>query len=452
MFAAAGALAALAALPFVSGTYPVGPGEVQIRARPSFPGATVVALPPLGAVEARTHLAPLRLTLSPASVDIPDLGRLLRRRPDAKTLQAGLEKDRNRGLLRFGLWLLVVGTLAGAAAFAVLRGGRKQAAAAVFGGAIVPVVLYAAALAGFDPEAFREPILTGALSRAPQLVGPVEQLQERFEIFREEISELGSAAFSIYEFVSDQSAVPDDAIRILHISDLHLNPVGYDVARRVAEEFHVVAVFDTGDLTAEGTEIEAGFANRIREFGVPYVFVRGNHDSLTTERAVRSQPNAVVLEGTSVQIEGLTIFGVGDPLFTPDKSVERTTDDQREAKEAFADEVPKMLNGADVAPDVVLVHDRQIAGKIFGEVPLVLSGHGHRWYAGWHEETLVLQAGSTGGAGIQTFADGSKDPISLQVLYFDRVSKRLIAYDRVEFVGPKQEFSLTRSLVEGEAA
>lgn len=447
-FAAAAAAAALGILPVASPAgYTIGPGDVRVEAGPARTGRTVIAIPPFGTVEAHTHAAPLRLTLSPATVDVPDLERLLARQPSTRTFVAGLQRERDRALLQFGLRLLAVGGGAGILAFLVLRGRRlSEAAASVVAGALVPVVLYGWALAGFDPTAFRAPRLTGALIRAPALVGPVEQLADRFEAFRKQLDVVGAASFSIYRFLGEQSVVPPDAIRILHLSDLHLNPVGYDVALQVARQFQVAAVVDTGDVTAQGTDVEASFVGRIGEFGVPYLFVRGNHDSAVTQGTVRIQPGAIVLDGDTAEVEGLTFFGVGDPIFTPGGDF--TVGQQREAKERFAPEVLAMVSELPSPPDVVLIHDRLIARDLPGRVPLVLSGHGHRWFAAENEGTLILGVGSTGAAGLQSFTPESGEPIALQVLYFERGSRRLVAYDRIEVTGPRQQFFLERTIVE----
>ena len=55
---------------------------------------------------------------------------------------------------------------------------------------------------------------------------------------------------------------------------------------------------------------------------MPYVFVRGNHDSRLTQAAVEQNRNAVVLDDAVVVVKGLVIAGIGDPVFTPDDGTE----------------------------------------------------------------------------------------------------------------------------------
>ncbi|MGH2705196.1 MAG: metallophosphoesterase family protein [Actinomycetota bacterium] len=444
LFAFCGAVAALAILPLASGTYRVGPGRVRLEPRVALHGSTVIALPPLGAVEAQTHLSPIRLRLSPETIDLPDVQRLLTRRSDPKRLVSRLEGERNRALRDAALRMAAVGSGGGLLAFALLRGTRTgELAASVVAGALVPILVFAAALAGYHPEAFRDPILTGALTRAPEIVGPVEKIEQRLGAFRKQLDALGSSAFGIYRFLADQSPVPADAVRILHISDLHLNPVGFDVALQVARQFEVCAVFDTGDILAQGTDLEANFVGRIASFQVPYVFVRGNHDSRSTEAAVAAQPNARVLDGKETEIEGLTVAGFGDPLFTPGGTGD--TSRQREEKMRYAERVGEMIDELETEPDLVMVHDRLIAAELLGRSRLVLAGHDHRWSNRLEKGTRTLVSGSTGAAGLHELTPSSDQPIALEVLYFSRSTRRLIAWDRIEVQGPRGEFYLKRT-------
>ncbi len=78
-------------------------------------------------------------------------------------------------------------------------------------------------------------------------------------------------------------------------------------------------VVDTGDINDWGSQPEASFVDSISTLRVPYVYIRGNHDSATTAAAVARQPNAIVLDEQVATVGGLTIAGIGDPRFTPDK-------------------------------------------------------------------------------------------------------------------------------------
>ena len=64
----------------------IGPGTVEVNVRPALSGQTVLDVPPLGQVTARTHFAPLQVSARIASVDLPGLGRQLTGADPGKTL------------------------------------------------------------------------------------------------------------------------------------------------------------------------------------------------------------------------------------------------------------------------------------------------------------------------------------------------------------------------------
>ena len=54
---------------------------------------------------------------------------------------------------------------------------------------------------------------------------------------------------------SVQSLAPDaDTVRVLHVSDLHLNPQAFDVIEQIVDQFAIDVVVDTGDINDWGTD------------------------------------------------------------------------------------------------------------------------------------------------------------------------------------------------------
>ncbi|MBQ1071548.1 metallophosphoesterase, partial [Micromonospora sp. D75] len=130
-----------------------------------------------------------------------------------------------------------------------------------------------------------------------------------------------------------------------------------------------------GDMTDWGSEPEASFVGSIGLLKKPYVFIRGNHDSPRTAAAVAQQPNAIVLNNSITTVGGLTIAGIGDPRFTPDKETSpagsgltaAVADQVIGAGEQLAATVEKSPRKVDIA----LVHDPASAGPLSGTCPLV---------------------------------------------------------------------------------
>jgi predicted MPP superfamily phosphohydrolase len=229
--------------------------------------------------------------------------------------------------------------------------------------------------------------------------------------------------------------VDDDATRILHISDIHNNPQAFDLVDELATQFDIDAVLDTGDITDWGSPLESQLLTRIREVDVPYVYVRGNHDSRSTQQAVERQ-GAVVLDGEAVDVAGLRMWGIGDPRFTPDKSQATGKEVETEQIEAFAPRLRSRLLRSDPATvDLVAVHDARAASTVGDLVPLILAGHTHSAREGRIDGATLLVEGSTGGAGLRGLQGEEPEPLTCSILYFEPTTDRLLAYDRVTVDG-----------------
>jgi predicted phosphodiesterase len=422
--------------------YSVGPFRVELYARPGR-GITEIALPPFGRVQADTHTSPVRLTATVDLVDPQDLSAVVARRGID-----GLIREAERGaytaLRRHAAQTVFVG-LAGALATSLLT--YRQRWSRVFLGLAGAAVTLAScgglAWATFRPSAFLQPTFTGSLSLAPRLVGPLQEATGRIEDFRSQLARLVGAAADAYDVIVNEPRPSGGGITVLHISDVHLSPIGMDFAQRLARSFDVDVVVDTGDLTSFGSPLEQGILQRIPEFGVPYVFVRGNHDSEAIATGVAAAPNAVVLEGRMAEVKGLRIFGASHPLFTPSASREIDPADiattLRDAGEALTVRIAVLLP----RPDLVAIHDDRMAAPWAGLVPLVVSGHFHQGDARTVDDTLFLRVGSTGGGGLEGLAEGT---LSAEILYFEGAPPALIAYDVVDLDPETGNLTVRRNL------
>ena len=194
-----------------------------------------------------------------------------------------VERDARDGFER---WRggLVVGTLGGAALAGLVYRRRWHLVTAGAIAALGVVLCEVLLLATFQPAAFAEPTYSG-LALAPQLIGPVREATDRVEDLRAGLEQIVDGAVRAYTTLQ-ATASADDAIRVLHMSDIHASPLGMDFAQEVARGFDVDFVIDTGDITSFGTPVENLIASQIPGFGRPYVFVRGSHDSIALQEAV----------------------------------------------------------------------------------------------------------------------------------------------------------------------
>jgi predicted phosphodiesterase len=384
----------------------VGPFETTMSARPSLHGHTVVQLAPLGTIDLDTHDWPLAIQLRVDQIAVADAERIARNPAAIDRLGDEAADEVRSALLGLMVRCTLVALAGGVAgALAARLSWRSVGVGAAVAGLLV-LALGAGAAATFDERAVSEPRYTGLLTRAPTAVGDIEAVIDRFGEYRTQLSELVDNMATLYLAGAELPTFQPDGelIRVLHVSDIHLNPQAFDMIERLSEQFGVDVVADTGDLTDWGTSPEARLVDRIGDLEVPYVYVRGNHDSRAIQAAVADQPNAVVLDGEAATVAGLRFWGIGDPRYTPDKSVrgegteqERALDFAPEAAERLADDEPPDV-------DVAMVHDERVAVDMGGAVPLVLAGHTHN-----ADEDRIAPPDDEDADGSED-ADGDEDP------------------------------------------
>lgn len=445
----------------------VGPFDAQLSLSPSATGDTSVFIPPLGSLHLDTHDGPARLTIQLGALDqartqsmITDPGGITRATEE-------VADDVVAGVIRVGfggLGAAVLGAMLLAAL--VFRDVRRVAWA---GGLALAVMAGSVAVAGatFRVNAVEEPRYEGLLVNAPALVGDVRRIADDYQRYTEQLQHLVTNATELYTVASTLDGFPPDAsmTRILHVSDLHLNPSAWPIMRTVVEQYGVEMIIDTGDITDWGTGAESElYVSSVRLMRVPYVYVRGNHDSEgVTQAAVAEASNAIVLDDQVVSVAGLTVAGIGDPRFTPDQRTGPHTED-----EAATTRQPVVDAGAELAAtvrayaepvDLAAVHDPLAAEPLDGLVPVVLAGHTHERRVGLVVPptegepvpggTMLMVQGSTGGAGLRGLQGETPEPLALSVLYFDQEARQLVAYDDITVGGHGlSEATVQRHLVD----
>jgi predicted phosphodiesterase len=424
----AGAWLAMAAIG--QETVPMGPFHVQLQAVFG-PGRTVIALPPFGRLEADTHTAPLQLTATFEDIGIHQLTDSIQSE-GLDGLAREVQHAAGVQVVRYGFRLLAISVIGaivlGAVVFrASLRAigiGVLAAILAVGGSELL-------AWQTFKPAAFTTPTYTGTLATAAKLIGPVREAANSIQDFRVGLESLIAGASRAYTSIQTTPLTGSNVIRVLHISDIHESVIGIDFAREIAQNFDVDFVIDTGDITSFGTPVEDLISTKIPAFGRPYVFVRGSHDTIELQHEIGRLPNGITLDGTETTIDGLTIYGLGDLSFTP--AAGEPTNDKVVAAQARTASgiVSRDVTAMPHPPDVVAVHDDRMAASVAGYVPLVISGHFHENRITVVDGTLYLRVGTTGGSGAGIFR-GLDVPLSAEVLYFDRTTRRLLAYDLIE--------------------
>ena len=192
---------------------------------------------------------------------------------------------------------------------------------------------------------------------------------------------------------------------LLGFSDLHCNQAMTQLLTQLARLTRPAAVLSSGDDTVNGTAAERGCVRREAAIapGLPFAVATGNHDSEVTEAQFRSF-GATVLDGSPVELAGLTVLGDDDPERNAPFSVERTTE-RPELEEQLGQRLTEVARRSPV--DVVLVH-QPTAANVLTVAPdpparLVLWGHVHAQSGPFvipHADgswTVGMQQGTAGG-------------------------------------------------------
>ncbi|MGW0878955.1 metallophosphoesterase family protein [Streptomyces sp. NPDC002671] len=418
---------------------PVGPMNTTMALRPSLTGGTRINVSPLGALTLDSHVAPVRLDVNVDQLD-PLRSQALVDHPERLSgLQDEVARDVEHGTLDLAVRSCVA-VVSGATALglAVYRRPRRALAAGGLAFALL-AASGASAYATWNPASVLEPRYSGLLSSAPSLIGNARSIVTEFDVYQKELARLVTNVTKLYDVTSTLPAYQPDpsTIRVLHVSDIHLNPASWKIIGSLVEQYKVDVIVDSGDTMDHGAAAENGFLDPVADLGVPYVWVRGNHDSTTTQRYLARMRNVHVLDdGRAETVAGLRFAGMGDPQYTPDRSVPPGGNAAEELAGDRLDTALRDQRAAGTPVDVAIAHEPSAARETDGTVPLVLCGHLH------HQGTEMLRygtrlrmEGSTGGSGLRAVEGTYPDPIEASILYFDRDTRRLQAWDEIRLGG-----------------
>jgi len=432
----------------------VGPAHLRVSANASLVPRTVVELPPFGRISARTHRGPTAIRIRLEEIDVPRTQRMIERGEISIPATLSAQTAADLPLSRFGaaLWRgLLRGLLAAGAAGALValafRRRRAIVVAAVVLAMTIPGMAVGVAYATWDATAFREPTLEGGLTYAPRLidmfsarVGSIERLQEQaVEVARD------VAAYYADERSLASGGPLSGTYRVVHVTDLHLDPVGAVLASQVIRSYEASLVIDTGDLPILGSPIESNAFESLVDTSVRRIYIPGNHDSPISIAELRRIGVTVLTTGT-VDVDGLRILGVRDPIsrgfgVEPDEAVILGA-----ARTARA-QLLESLRAGEPTPTIIAIHNPVMERAFIGLAPVLLSGHTHAARLYTSDGTARLNSGTLGGMPYDPAASGRRPrPYSASVLYFTRDEpRRLVAIDRIA-VFPNNSTTVTRDV------
>ena len=344
-------------------------------------------------------------------------------RPGPEELSAAIRDAAVAVVIRFAAGALVV-VLCVLGGYALLVRRRPPPALVVAGliGWVASTVAVTLSLsATYQPErqeTFTTTGVLGTLQRNQGILSDVESRATQVAPYLRNLIALSTALQQKYAAAPLES---DTSLRVLLVSDIHAGNQ-YALMRTIIEEESIDLVVDAGDLVNFGSVEEGeatGIFEGIESVGVPYVFVRGNHDATSaTDTAVLDRmaevPNVVLLQDgagdyTEVTVGGLRIAGFNDPRWFGD-SGKGSPAKQVPAREAFV-----TAYAGRPAADLVVGHEPWAVQGVEGGV--LVNGHMHSVDL----EGNRVQAGTfTGGGPLTHFlADEAGEELVGQPSAFD---------------------------------
>lgn len=308
-----------------------------------------------------------------------------------QSLQPGpleLERAARGGAIALG-WRFAAGSLVvalvcagGYAAWRRRRPGPRWTAAVA--GVWVTSCLATFAVIGltYQPERLDSFTTTGILGTVQRNADLLEGVETRAEQVTPYLKNLLALSAALQDKYAPQALDQPVAARILLVSDIH-GANQYALMKTIVEQERIDAVIDSGDLVNFGSPAEAdaaGLFQGISSLGVPYLFVKGNHDGQSaTDRELLDRlaavKNVVLLEPDDrtyviESIHGLRIAGFNDPRWFGDDN----TGNAAKQKPAAARFNAAMADEA--VPDVVVSHEPAAARDV-ERAGVRVNGHMH---------------------------------------------------------------------------
>ncbi|MEW6625018.1 MAG: metallophosphoesterase [Bacillota bacterium] len=412
-------------------------------------GLTEISIPPIGVISAKTHQTPLKLAITLTNIDIDLLQNLIEEPIEQEDLMEQIIMQIRKNVLIFISRVLLIASFGGAFAMLLLhkRNIMDYFKASLTGFTLLGV-LFIGTFYTYNVDSFTNPQYRGVLKAAPWMISFAEQAIVKVDQLGEQLRVTADNLYELFEKVDiiGITGELDDTLKVLHISDIHNNPAAYDFVQQVTSSFDVDFIIDTGDISDFGSPLEAVLLDRITDFSVPYVFVAGNHDSPEIIKAMGKIKNVVLLNNQIINVKGLYLLGTHDPASISTD----VTPPSEEIVNEFVGNLNILLEESEITPDILAVHYPPIAEAFIGRIPVILHGHRHRVTMKEENGSVIIDAGTTGAAGIRGLQSRNEVAYSLVLLHFIIADERpvLKAADIIKVFNLQGGFILQRSLFE----
>lgn len=409
-------------------------------------GRTEIFVPPIGSISAKTHKTPIGINITLISIDLDLLGEILKDKKEKNQL-VELIKAQLENIFRYYILRLLLLAFLGGIAGALLL--QYKSSLAYLRAGLVGITVLALLLLGtyntYQIENFNSSQYKGALKAAPWMVSLAEEAFAKVQDLGEQMEIMASNFYAMFERIEKLEPLGDinGDIRILHVSDIHNNPAIFDLIKQIVNDFGVNFIIDTGDLSDFGTVIESLLTDKLATLPVPYIFVPGNHDSPVTVEALQKHENVIVLDGEVLELEGLKIFGLADPASYGFQLI----NSMEEQYPGYNDIIKEMLEKTEV--DIIAVHRPKLARNLAGLAPIILHGHDHRQQINMYNGSYLIDAGTSGAAGLRSLQVLNEVPYTLVLLHINKEEGMWVpkAADVIKLDNGANRLSLERVLL-----
>lgn len=440
---------------FGASSFNVRGALIEISAVPSFNGRTIIDISPFGSISANTHKAPFIINLSLEHISIDLIQESIEREDTPEKLLNDLDKNKQDIVGPFVMRQIILGFSGGFFLLCFLWRPKLKIAilGSIIGGVFVSLLILWGA-ATYEPEAFQEPEYTGIIALAPDMIRVGEKILDKFEDFQNKTALLIvniRSLFTRLDYIPfmGNPLIEEGTRSILLISDIHSNPVGIEIANAIVKNFAVDFVIDAGDLTDFGSPLETKMTEDLRNMGVPYLFAPGNHDTLEISAFVDELENALVLRNSIVNIAGIKVLGSPDPL---SDSYEVAFKDRKTSVSELQAQVRSFYETVEKEgrADIIVMHNPDYANELSPLASVVVNGHIHKAVVRRADNgSIILNAGTTGAAGIRGIYNESNVPYSAMILYM-KPEQAPVAVDLIFYYPLSSRFSIERYLLKGK--
>lgn len=422
---ASGLLALLLVSLFGKVIFPIKAFDFLVTLKPSLQGVTEIKIPPVGVMSAKTHLTPVKIQISLENVNFNVVHELIPQTEGTTSTQmvASIKKEIEKYAVSYILRLLLLALSGGALAALIINGKKIQPilwgmAVALF----LAIILIGLTYLTYDAQKFRSPEFKGALKSAPWMIQMAEDVLQKYDLFGEQLEIIANNLYQLYDSINTQETMINSEdktenyreVAVLLISDIHNNVAATRFLKQIAASFSIDFFIDLGDLTDYGTKLESLLLEELKDLHRPYLFVPGNHDSPEIIESLSHYSQVTMAQDQMVEFAGLNIFAFVDPL-SGGKGIESLTSEECQVNQ---ERIRQLWEETSPEPNLVAMHNLQYVSSLIGKVPLIVYGHTHQVSIREEKGTIIINPGSTGGAGIRGLQAVKEIPYSVVLLHF----------------------------------